>query len=127
MVLWGGDIEEVKDKVEYTGWLYGIGVLGFINGIVVIFLSLVRALIAGMLFGIFLLLLSVLFLTINRVIYLMYNMGMFAIICLVRTIASPLPSQPNFLGYLLVTFIYWLCFAYLIYKYFDLKAEFREI
>ena len=116
----------MKDKVEYTGWLYGIGVLGFINGIVVIFLSLVRALIAGMLFGIFLLLLSVLFLTIrNRMIYLMY-MGMFAIICLVRTIASPLPSQPNFLGYLSVTFIYWLCFAYLIYKYFDLRAEFRK-
>ena len=122
----------MKNKVEYTELLISIGIFGFINGIILIFfplflrlsaihhgialpLSLVTLLDTYLLLGIFLLLSSVLFLTVRKeVTYLMYT-GMFAILCIYQTIILPYS-----------TFIFWLIFGYLIYKYFNLRAEFRK-
>ena len=153
MVLWRGDIEKVKNKVEYTGWLSGIGMLGLTYGIIWTFLGISGQLLGIterffsnqqlVLLGIFQLLSSVLFLTVRKeVIYLMFTV-MFNMSCMTQTIMhfehlhlimrmeeDPLLFSTKMLLWsrflITVTLVDWLCFAYLIYKYFDLKAEFRK-
>ena len=123
MVLWGGDIEGVKNEVEYTGWLFLIGMLGFFDGIfqlaiaIAMFPYLVEAVVADILLGIFLLLSSVLFLTVRKeMTYLMFT-GMFAVFCIVRAPVM-ISTHP---GRLYSLFIHLLSLGYLFYKYFDLR------
>ena len=92
MVLWRGDIEKVKNKVEYTGWLSGIGMLGLAYGIIWTLLGISGQSWSDLsdqqlvLLGIFQLLSSVLFLTVRReVIYLMFTV-MFSMSCMTQTI-----------------------------------------
>jgi len=74
----------------------------------------------------FLLLSAIFFIFIRReMTYLMYT-GMFAILCVFRTFSPlmypPIPNWTFFIG----SVPYWLCLAYLIYKYFDFRKIFSE-
>lgn len=118
-------------KVEYTVWLYFIGILGIISGAQGCIVSAVLVPMDKMMNYItivyaFLLLSAILFIFIRReMTYLMYT-GMFAILCVFRTFSPlmypPIPNWTFFIG----SVPYWLCLAYLIYKYFDFRKLFSE-
>jgi len=118
-------------KVEYTVWLYFIGILGIILGAQGCIVSAVLVPMDKMMNYItivyaFLLLSAILFIFIRReMTYLMYT-GMFAILCVFRTFSPlmypPIPNWTFFIG----SVPYWLCLAYLIYKYFDFRKIFSE-
>jgi hypothetical protein len=118
-------------KVEYTGWLYFIGLLGIILGAQGCIVSAVLVPMDKMVNYItivyaFLLLSAIFFISIRReMTYLMYT-GMFAILCVFRTFSPlmypPIPNWTFFIG----SVPYWLCLAYLSYKYFDFRKIFSK-
>lgn len=120
-----------SEKLEYTGWLYFIGLIGLILGVQGCILCVVLVPVDKMMNPItivyaFLLLSAVLFLFVRReMTYLMYT-GMFAILSAFRTFVPlmypPIPKWTFFIG----SVPYWLCLGYLIYKYFDFRKIYSE-
>lgn len=119
-----------NEKMEYTWWLYLIGILGVIFGATMCILPVVLLspfiVTQVTILGAFLLPSAILFLLIKgEITYVMYT-GMFAIVSVFRTfsplIYPPIPNWTFFIGCV----PYWLCLAYLIYKYFDFRKIFAE-
>ena len=119
-----------SEKVEYTWWLYLIGILGLISGATMCILPVVLLspfiVTQVTILGAFLLPSAILFLLIKgEITYLMYT-GMFAIVSVFRTfsplIYPPIPNWMFFIGCV----PFWLCLGYLIYKYFDFRKIFVE-
>jgi len=115
-----------KYLMKYTMWHYLIGILGLILGaelciLAVLFSSIVVD-VRPAIFGAFLLPSAILFLLVKReMTYLIYT-GMFAILCVLRTFYPVgIAGYPDWMA-----FPYWLCLAYLIYKYFDFRKIFGE-
>ena len=125
----------MNQKLEYTGWLYLIGVLGLLLGAEMAILAVFLYPYVDMqltILGAFLIPSAILFLLIKREItYIIYT-GMFVILSVVRTV-YPIIYREMYLGAFLpfissVAFSvgYWVCLGYLIYKYFNFKGTIAD-
>jgi hypothetical protein len=120
----------MNQKLKYTGWHYLIGIIGLAGGASVCIPTILMPIaieivnVRVVIFFAFLLVSAILFFAVkSEMTYLMYT-GMFAMLSILRT---AFPTPYTHMGYhTFISLMYWLCLAYLIYKYLDFKGTFAK-